>query len=273
MFVIKSYVIHAGLIPPLCKHCGSSSGKETYESAEVARYYCLLEGLQKPEQTVMHLLELVLRDGRGLDIGVGGGRTTQALSAIAREYVGIDYSASMIDARLLRFPTEVRPLSFLVSDVRDMHEFADQTFDAVVFFYNGLDNMPYEDRLVALREIRRGCRLGRAFVFSFHNLQHARQIFSYLAVLSERTPGSLLRGILKTSRLRALNPEFQLLLKEKWAILNDGAHKGRLRTYYVRPSYQIEQLQATGFAHVRTYSLVDGTEIHDITELDRSSDP
>jgi ubiquinone/menaquinone biosynthesis C-methylase UbiE len=104
-----------------------------------------------------------------LDIGVGRGRTTVALSETVGKYVGIDYSAKMIAACKERFRSTSQPLSFYVCDVRDMHRFPNHTFDVVMFSFNGLDYMLHEDRLIALRETRSVCVRNGWFVFSTHN--------------------------------------------------------------------------------------------------------
>ena len=70
-----------------------------------------------------------------LDMGVGGGRTTQYLSQIAGRYVGADYSEAMVDTCRKRFPDQ----EFRHCDARDIAPFADGEFDAVVFSANGID--------------------------------------------------------------------------------------------------------------------------------------
>ena len=51
----------------------------------------------------------------------------------------------------------------------------------------------------------------------------------------------------------------------KWAIINDGAHRFGLKTYYIAPFSQIQQLKELGFRNIHQYSLDNGEEIIDNT--------
>jgi len=245
-----------------------SRNRKVYESPDIVALFMRLQDLQKPEETILGLLESSLRDGRVLDIGVGAGRTTPALSASAREYVGIDYSAEMIAACRVRFRDGSRRLSFLVCDVRDMRCFADRAFDVVLFSFNGLDTLSHEDRLRALSEIRRVCRLDGYFAFSTHNLQTGRNLFRFLPICQ---PQRLPHQILLNCRRRALNLTFRQQLKNMHAVFCDGVHEFRVQLYYIQPRYQIEQLQEAGFTDVRVFSL-DGYEVKSGAELDQNRD-
>jgi ubiquinone/menaquinone biosynthesis C-methylase UbiE len=272
------------------------SNKRAYESEDVVAYYQSYgDELQKPEETILRLLQPVLTSGRVLDIGVGAGRTTKSLSAVAREYVGIDYSATMVAASQEKF-RGAQHVHFLVCDARDMRIFADHYFDFVMFSFNGLDSVMHDDRLRVLREVRRVLRSGGWFSFSSLNLSYASRLFSYFPILdylrkrlshqaysrwylsSDRTVGSLWRYVLSdllapvtNAKRRALNPRWFEVLNQEYAILNDGAHDWRLKNYYVDPRYQVEQLHATGFANVRFFSR-NGAEIASVEQPERSHD-
>jgi len=243
--------------------------KQTWESEETVTLYRLQEGLQKPEKTILRLLQSVIAGGRVLDIGVGAGRTTPYFSQAAREYIGIDYSPGMIAACREKFRGASQSLSFIVCDVRDMHCFGDHSFDFVMFSYNGLDYLPPEDRQAALGEIKRVCRPGGYFAFSTHNMHSAPRLFRLLPKCDSWQWPYM---IYVNHRRRALNPHFRQLLKRKFAIFNDGALNFRLWTYYVEPRHQIEQLHAVGFTDVRVFSLSDGSEIKTMELLDENRD-
>uniref|UniRef100_UPI00146F81A2 class I SAM-dependent methyltransferase n=1 Tax=Kuenenia stuttgartiensis TaxID=174633 RepID=UPI00146F81A2 len=59
--------------------------------------------------------------------------------------------------------------TFLHHDVRNMKIFEDDTFDFVLFSYNGLDSMGNNNRLKTLKEIHRILKKDGVFVFSSHN--------------------------------------------------------------------------------------------------------
>ena len=103
-----------------------------------------------------------------LDIGVGAGRTSEALAARAGRYLGVDISPGMVEEAQRCFPD----LEFQVGDAADLAGIADGAFDVVVFSYNGLDSLrPVEMRMASLAEIHRVLRPGGTFVFSCHNVR------------------------------------------------------------------------------------------------------
>ena len=137
---------------------------ELYRNPKVVSHYAALDYLTACERL---LFNTYLTPGMAiLDMGVGGGRTTPYLSRKASRYVGVDYSDEMIRLCRDKFP----PLEFLVADASDLSAFADRSFDAIVFSFNGLDCLsPEPQRWACLRECGRVLREGGVFVFSSHN--------------------------------------------------------------------------------------------------------
>jgi SAM-dependent methyltransferase len=136
----------------------------TYNAPEVAQYYAGLNYLTPCERL---LFETYLQPGIAiLDLGVGGGRTTAFLSAIASRYVGIDYAPEMIAACRKNFPQ----LEFETANAADLSSFASSSFDGAVMAFNGIDYViPDVSRFRALREIRRVLKPGGILIFSSHN--------------------------------------------------------------------------------------------------------
>jgi len=136
----------------------------TYNSPEVAGYYAALKYLTPCERL---LFDEYLHSGIAiLDLGVGGGRTTPHLSAIAGRYVGVDYATEMIAACRQKFPR----LEFEVGSAADLSNFSSSSFDAVVMAFNGMDYViPDEERFRALQEIQRVLRPRGVLIFSSHN--------------------------------------------------------------------------------------------------------
>ena len=149
--------------------------KEAYEREDVVEVYKNAFYLDKAELVLLCKLEDKLKSIKMLDIGVGGGRTTYFFASRVASYTGIDYSESMIKACKERFPKE----RFLVCDVRNMDIFDDNYFDLILFSFNGLDSLSHEDRLKALKEIKRVCRQGGVFFFSTHNLNYIDEVFRF----------------------------------------------------------------------------------------------
>lgn len=123
----------------------------TYESPDIVALYARPDELQKPEQALLAQIGPALGTMDMLDIGVGGGRTTRHFAPLARTYLGVDYSAAMIARCKLEFPS----FRFAVADARRLDFAADESYDLVLFSYNGIDHLDQRERTTALTEMRR----------------------------------------------------------------------------------------------------------------------
>jgi SAM-dependent methyltransferase len=142
-----------------------------YSAPEVVDHYARAEGLFPAERYLFD--KYIPAHSRVLDVGVGGGRTTAYLSARAERYLGVDYSAKMVEACRKRFPR----LEFMVADATNLATIADDSFDCAVFAFNGIDYIPSDEaRIACLRELRRVTRPGGCIIFSTHN---ARALTAY----------------------------------------------------------------------------------------------
>ncbi|MGA7907073.1 MAG: class I SAM-dependent methyltransferase [Candidatus Sulfotelmatobacter sp.] len=239
-----------------------------YRAPEVTAYYAALNYLTPCERL---LFEAYLRPGMAiLDLGVGGGRTTPYLSAIAERYVGADYAVEMIAACRRKFPN----LEFETVNAADLALFASSSFDAVVMAFNGIDYViPDEARYRALREIHRVLKAEGILIFSSHNV---RSIFVRpswnrlrLVSLAKRLVGedSFLYGPLLWSLtgVRVVVAVFQSAAKSLARVarrattpafwlgqgyLTDGAHGG-LKTHYSTPARVEQELTGFGFRLLR----------------------
>lgn len=129
---------------------------KVYSAPDIVSRYAGMYSLSACEQL---LFDTYLRPGMAiLDLGVGGGRTTPFLSRSASRYVGVDYSEEMIRACRAKFPH----LQFAVADASDLSQYADASFDSVVFSYNGLDCLaPREKREKVFARMSQGTQTGR----------------------------------------------------------------------------------------------------------------
>ncbi len=227
---------------------GGDRNLSVYQSRPVVRQYAhAVDGELTPQEKLC--LDYVPEAGRGsvLDIGVGAGRTVGPLSRMFRSYIGIDYSAPMIEEARSRFPGH----DLRVMDARKL-AFAHQ-FDCVFFSYNGIDYMGFDDRSVALTNIRNALRPGGIFIFSTHNLHHARACawLRRLLVRELAPPGLLqttlphIRGVL----MRAVNFWRQHEDRARgFACINDPAHGFSIITVYVDIERQVGALEQIGFS-------------------------
>lgn len=253
------------------------SNKSLYAVRSIVEHYAQLKQLQPAEQVVIDLLKDQLSGMKMLDIGVGGGRTTPHFSGRVAEYTGIDYSEDMIRACQQRFCSSspaVAPsqaVTFEVCDARNMVQFEDDSFDFILFSFNGIDYVSHSDRLKILQEVSRVGKAGGYFCFSSHNLQGMEQAFNWRKQLS-LNPVTTYVNLVMLALLRWFNRSIALkqLQTAAHAIIKDESHNFRLQTYYVRPQEQISQLEA--FSNVKVYSWrsgleIVGNELHSSTDL------
>ncbi len=177
-----------------------------------------------------------------LDLGVGAGRTSYTLAPLCKNYLGLDYSESMI--RLCKEQIGESPgVKFEVADATNLSFLKDQKFDFILFSYNGMDYVGEADRLKILSEVRARLEPGGLFVFSSHclwclpfRLQLPRRPWLWPQALFDH--------------LRLLWSNRGISIADGRAILQDGAHHFGLGTYYTTPGFQISQLKESGFDEV-----------------------
>lgn len=175
---MNSHCGHAGIEPT------ASSNKHLnfnlFDSSELVESYSSTSGLTPAEQVLVD--RWVQPGSEILDLGVGTGRTYNALASKASRYVGVDFAPVMVDSARRNHPAGC----FAVHDASDLSAFPDASFDVVMFSFNGLDYLhPLQNRRQALREIHRVLRPGGRFIFSSHN---PRAVF--IRPSSVRTPSS-----------------------------------------------------------------------------------
>ncbi|MFD1645597.1 class I SAM-dependent methyltransferase [Haloarchaeobius litoreus] len=140
--------------------------EEVYrETAMVDRYDSFGEDGWLTDREAAIVDEHFAEPGRVLDVGCGTGRTSRPLAERGHDVVGIDVSDEMVAQARARHPD----LTFAVDDVTDL-DFADETFDYVLFSYYGLDSIyPESGREQAMRELHRLLKPGGVFTFNSHN--------------------------------------------------------------------------------------------------------
>jgi SAM-dependent methyltransferase len=137
--------------------------KRTWKTKRALRTYGTAEGFtDSGEEMAFNRVREDARRGRTLDIGVGGGRTTRIALAESRNYIGIDYTAELIEICREKFPG----VDFECADARDLSRFGSESFDLVQFSFNGICSIDGDGRHSVFREVFRVLRPGGAFLFS-----------------------------------------------------------------------------------------------------------
>jgi len=105
------------------------------------------------------------KSGKVLDIGCGYGRTTKPLHDLGFDVVGIDIVPKMIaDAQ-----KDNPQIDFRIMSATSL-EFPDNSFDYIMFSFNGIDYIyPELRRFEALKEAYRVLKPGGVFILSSHN--------------------------------------------------------------------------------------------------------
>jgi SAM-dependent methyltransferase len=200
-----------------------------------------------------------------LDLGVGAGRTVPLVHGISRDYVGLDYTPELVDACRQNHPG----VRIVQGDARDLSQFADSSFQLVVFSFNGIDAVNPTDRVTILREVYRVLRTGGAFLFSAHN----RNGPGYGETLNfgihrTRNPvklaGRVVLAMLHAARTVRNYGRYSKLNVEGdgYAIRNASAHDHGIVIHYVTLQSQLEQLASNGFQpHPRVWASSDGRRL------------
>ena len=123
------------------------SNERVWKSAQaVARYQQQLhQGLTPAEE---HCISKTAANGTTLDIGVGTGRTTAVIGRKFKTYIGIDYSSEMINEAQRNFPD----MDLRVMDARNL-QFPRNSFDTILFPFNGIDCVDYDGRRRIISEV------------------------------------------------------------------------------------------------------------------------
>jgi ubiquinone/menaquinone biosynthesis C-methylase UbiE len=241
----------------------TDQNQKTYASSDIVSHYAQLSLLQPAEKTILNLFQDRLPTMKMLDIGIGGGRTTQHFAPLVAEYIGIDYAPAMITACRQRFARSAA-ITLEVGDARNLQQFADNSFDFILFSFNGIDYVSHSDRLQVLQEIQRVGKSGCYFFFSSHNLQGIVKEFAWETKIS-LNPIKTYVNLVMLALLNLFNLAIarEQLKTADYLIIKDESHNFRLQTYYIRPPAQIKQLQSANFDHIEIYSWQSGLKIAD----------
>lgn len=246
--------------------------RSTYTTAGVVRHYRQLSRLQPAEKTFLDRFQDQLPTMKMLDVGVGGGRTTQHFAPLVAEYIGIDYSAEMIAACQQRFSDSLQSEAFKIGDARDLSQFPNNSFDFILFSFNGIDYVSHRDRVQILQEIQRVGKSGCYFFFSSHNLQGIAKEFDYKKQISLNLIKTY-TNLVMLALLRLFNASItrDRIETAGHLIIKDESHNFRLATYYIRPTEQIKQLLPS-FNSIEVFSWKTGLKILDVDDLSANSD-
>ena len=147
------------------------TSSKDYNKKKIAERYVNLTndvGLWKSEAYVFD--RFVAKQNKILDIGCGAGRTTFGLFAEGYTNIeGADTSKVLISKAKAIAKSKKMKIKFYVDDALAL-DAKNETFDVVLFSYNGLMTIPKnENRLFAVSEIARVLKPNGLFIFTTHD--------------------------------------------------------------------------------------------------------
>jgi ubiquinone/menaquinone biosynthesis C-methylase UbiE len=240
-----------------------------YDTTEVVEIFASDEAIFKAEEAIIASLQDEIRDKPILEMGVGAGRVTPLVTTLSRDYVGADSSQKMIDKCRQKFGDD----KFLVCDARHMPVFAGESFAAVFFFWNGIDEVSPSDRILILREVHRVLKPQGIFVFSSHNLDWEEiPAYALSGFWAHRNPLAFLRN--NAMRLRALMSAFLAKRRGKrhdgFGVISEYEEQLHLLVprYFIRKEAQVHQLLEAGFCEIEAFAAQGAVLDHQNRGLD-----
>lgn len=145
--------------------------KEFYNKEEnIKRYGDAIDkvGLWDSEKIIFN--KYIAKNNKILDIGCGAGRTTINLFKEGYSFItGLDVADNLLDYAKKYSQENNLNINFVLGDATKL-DFPDNTFDTVIFSYNGMQCIPKkENRDKVLKEIHRVLKTGGIYIFTAHD--------------------------------------------------------------------------------------------------------
>jgi len=231
--------------------------QETYNNQSVIAEYDKFDFLFKSENYILIKLRSYLRSSSVLDIGIGAGRTTKHLANLCDQYTGIDYSENFVGHCKKKF-RGLKNASFSFADARSMPQFEDNSFDFILFSFNGIDCIDMEGRKLVMEECKRLLKDGGMFCFSFHNFYTIPKLYSLYV---SKNPFKWNESWRRYKLVNKLNPAQEKFSQRDYIILRDGENNFKSDVMYVKPEFQLDMLRNYGFEPVCFYDAEKGIKI------------
>lgn len=228
-----------------------------YNSTKSVNKYTKAYKIQKPEQEFINFLWDAIKDMSLLDLWVWWWRTTLHFAHRVKSYTWTDIAPRLVNWCKKRF-FHNKEFSFIVCDASNLKDFWNDSYDIVLFSFNGIDYLDFESREKCLGEVYRVLKKWWYFFFSSHNILSFPSLFW---IQKTYNPIKICWRIFRFFMLKFLNDKYESLMKKWKCIINDGSWWYKLKTAYIHPELQIADLVQAWFTNVSQFSIFDWKKI------------
>lgn len=242
--------------------------RHAYKKENVVKIYTGQPKLFKGEAALIKKYQEALKDAVFLDIGVGGGRTTHFITPLVKQYYGVDYSVNFVSHVAEKFE-KIKHAVIEFGDARNLNQYPNNYFDFILFSFNGIDCVSFDDRGKIVKECFRLLKPGGHFWFSFHNIYSIPKLYSFQW---PKNPLNWTKEWSRVGKIKKFNGSMSRYTTMEYCLLRDGAELFEAEVLYINPFLQVTLLKEEGFAGVQFYNAQTGTELTDNTINDRNID-
>lgn len=228
---------------------GFAKNRAIYNRPEEVKNYSEALDLQPAEHGIVKYLNGCLSRCDMLDVGVGGGRTTEYFIDRVSSYVGIDYADEMVKVCRSKYQKG----EFMLANAASLIGFGDGTFDFVLFSFNGIDCLDKVERQHAMDESFRVLRKGGHFAFSSHNPGYLPALRDKYKILVTRSAGVTYRSIARFFSFWFHNRYGFNFLRNGMIPVYEGDFGFSGTLMYVDPDLQADLIARSGFELVEAF--------------------
>ena len=118
--------------------------------------------------------------------------------------------------------------------------------------------MDRRDRATVFSEMKRVLRPGGLLCFSSHNTGTLGRMYSFQF---PRDPRRIWWEYQRYRRISIVNGPASSFEHKDWFIIKDGAHDFQTPVFYIRPAFQISELEAMGLRDVKMFASPTGAPL------------
>lgn len=219
----------------------------------MVKHYKGLNKLFPPEKVLLDLITGKQQRRAMLDLGIGGGRTTNLFASYFQRYIGIDFSVGMIETCKQRF-SNLKNALFITADAASLPELPLTNFDFILFSLNGISYLKnLEERITLIANIHKLLDNSGIFAFSAHNTNSIKTLYSFQ--LPKRNPLKLITHFIHYKKIRKINGPLSGYSHKNFFQLYDGGEDFKAFTAYILPSYQVKLLHNAGFKNIQAFDM------------------